>query len=172
MTVDQSYCLRDADFKPLLWKVMIFPVSAGARGVCSEASRCISTLHLKEGASFHWERDYGRRSSIKEWQGDGVGLELGHTVTATLHSALFLLEQHWIQTLTHTYSLRSLEAWEAQQCSAVVNCELRGSGALELWSGSQNHKDTEPQSQKGGCFSEQSEVYWESLYSWQECGHQ
>ena len=55
-------------------------------------------------------------------------------------------------TYTHTYSLRSLEAWEAQQCSAVVNCELRGSGALELWSGSQNHKDTELQSQNGSCF--------------------
>lgn len=38
---------------------------------------------------------------------------------------------------TDTLSLRSLEAWEAQQCSAVVNCELRGSAALELWSVSQ-----------------------------------
>ena len=35
------FCLRDADLKPLLHTVTAFPVSAGERGVCPKACRCI-----------------------------------------------------------------------------------------------------------------------------------
>lgn len=60
-----------------------------------------------------------------------------YRITDTLWFTVHNLYTHMCaHTRRHAHSLRSLEAWVAQQCSAVVNCELRGSGALELWSGS------------------------------------
>ena len=44
------FCLRDADLKPLLHTVTAFPVSAGERGVCPKACRCIYSLHLTGGS--------------------------------------------------------------------------------------------------------------------------
>ena len=44
------FCQRDADLKPLLHTVTAFPVSAGERGVCPKACRCIYSLHLTGGS--------------------------------------------------------------------------------------------------------------------------
>ena len=43
------FCQRDDDLKPLLHTVTAFPVSAGERGVCPKACRCIYSLHLTGG---------------------------------------------------------------------------------------------------------------------------
>ena len=43
------FCPR-ADLKPLLHTVTAFPVSAGERGVCPKACRCIYSLHLTGGS--------------------------------------------------------------------------------------------------------------------------
>lgn len=88
----------------------------------------------------------------KQWDGlsrsQAVVLN-SHTLTLLLYSTLLYstnMHKHkythphtekYPHMRTHSRSLRSTGAWEAQQCSAVVNCEPQGSGALELWSGSQ-----------------------------------
>jgi len=66
------FCLRDADLKPLLHTVT-FPVSAGERGVCPKACRCIYSLHLTGGSLVELRVSLHGVHSVTEGECVGVG---------------------------------------------------------------------------------------------------
>jgi len=65
--------IREADLKPLLHTVTAFPVSAGERGVCPKACRCIYCLHLTGGSLVELRVSLHSVHSVTEGEFVGVG---------------------------------------------------------------------------------------------------